>query len=120
MQPKTNGLQEATQSAASGLQNIKSFWVRLLAETGVLGFYVFLSWLNGLRLSARAIQHSELPGVKRSPTWQILALAAQLSLVAFIGEGFSIDSFAMPYLWVITGLLSAAGMAYRSQSRAAS
>jgi hypothetical protein len=44
---------------------------------------------------------------------QTAALAGQLSLIAFIGEGFSIDSFAMPYLWVTIGLVAAASWSYR-------
>ncbi len=36
------------------------------------------------------------------------ALAGQLALVGFAVEGFSIDSFALPYLWVAAGMLTAA------------
>jgi len=89
------------------LPNIKSLWVRLLSETGIVGFYVFLGWLYLLVKSARLVRHS------LDPTLQIIALAGLLALIAFIGEGFSIDSFAMPYFWVITGLLSGAAMSYR-------
>ena len=44
-----------------------------------------------------------------------LAMAGQLSLLAFIGEGFSIDSFAMPYLWIMAGVIAALGFLYRDQ-----
>jgi len=91
-----------------GLPNIKSFWVRLLAESGIVGFYVFAGWYYLMGKSSRLLRHS------LDPTNKIIALAGLLSLVAFLSEGFSIDSFAMPYLWVITGLLSAASMAYRN------
>lgn len=93
----------------SGLGNTKAFWVRLLAETGMLGFYTFLTWYFLMNKSARLLEKS------REPVFQGIALAAQLALVAFIGEGFSIDSFAMPYLWVSLGLLSAASMVYRRE-----
>ena len=33
-------------------------------------------------------------------------LAGQLVLVAFIAEGFSIDTFALPYLWLALGFIS--------------
>lgn len=37
--------------------------------------------------------------------------------VALLAEGFSVDSFAMPYLWVTVGLLSATGFIYRQEVR---
>jgi hypothetical protein len=89
------------------IPNIKSLWVRLLAETGVLGFATFTTWFYLLFRSARLTYRSQ------QPVLRTLALTGQLALVAFIGEGFSIDSFAMPYLWVIAGLVSAAGLVYR-------
>jgi hypothetical protein len=89
--------------------NIKSFWVRLLAETGLVGFSVFVTWIYLLFRSARLSYRSANPVLKT------LALAGQLSLIAFIGEGFSIDSFALPYLWVMTGLISAVGLVYRQE-----
>jgi hypothetical protein len=89
------------------LPNIKSFWVRLFAETGLVGFSVFASWLVVIFQSARLTLRSH------QPVLQTAALAGQLSLIAFIGEGFSIDSFAMPYLWVTIGLVAAASWSYR-------
>lgn len=91
------------------LPNIKSFWFRLLAETGLVGFSVFLSWLFVLFQSARFSWHHTNTTVKT------FALAGQLSLLAFIGEGFSIDSFAMPYFWVIAGLIAAIAMIFRRE-----
>lgn len=89
------------------LPNIKSFWVRLFAETGLVGFSVFAAWLVVIFQSARLTLRSH------QPVLQMAALAGQLSLIAFIGEGFSIDSFAMPYLWVTIGLVAAASWSYR-------
>jgi O-antigen ligase len=89
------------------LPNIKSFWVRLLAETGLVGFYIFLGWYYLIGKAARLVRSRD------NPDTQILSLAGLLALVAFIIEGFSIDSFAMPYLWVMTGLVSAAALTCR-------
>ncbi len=89
------------------LPNVKSFWFRLLAETGIIGFSIFITWLYVLLQSARHSQHS------LNPTQKTLALAGTLSLLAFIGEGFSIDSFAMPYLWIMAGLVAAIALIYR-------
>jgi hypothetical protein len=89
------------------LPNIKSFWVRLFAETGLIGFSMFSSWLVLLFRSAQITLGSH------KAVLRVLAFSGQLSLIAFIGEGFSIDSFAMPYLWIATGLIAAVGWVYR-------
>jgi hypothetical protein len=89
------------------LPNVKSLWFRLLAETGLIGFSLFLSWFYILFQSSRFSQHNH------DATIKTFALAGQLALLAFIGEGFSVDSFAMPYIWVIAGLIAAIAMIYR-------
>ena len=86
----------------SFLPNTKSMWVRVLAETGMLGFAFFLTWLYLLWAGARRMLETGSALVKT------FALAGGFSLIAFLVEGFSIDSFALPYLWVSTGLLNAA------------
>jgi hypothetical protein len=95
------------------LPNVKSFWFRLLAETGIIGFSVFITWMYVLFQSARS------SSICQNPVIKTLALAGQLMVLAFIGEGFSIDSFAMPYLWVMAGLIAAVAMVHRRE-RAAS
>ncbi len=89
------------------LPNIKSFWVRLLAETGLIGFYIFVGWYYLIGKAARLVRFNQ------NADFQILSLAGLLMLAAFLIEGFSIDSFAMPYLWVIPGLVSAAALTCR-------
>jgi hypothetical protein len=84
------------------LPNTKSMWARLLAETGWVGFSVFITWLYVLWRSAKAAYNEASPLIKT------VALAGMLSLVAYLVEGFSLDSFAMPYLWASMGLLTAA------------
>lgn len=91
------------------LPNIKSFWFRLLSETGLVGFSLFLTWIYILFRSSRFSQRHQ------DATIKTFAFAGQLALLAFIGEGFSIDSFAMPYLWVIAGLIAATAMIYRRE-----
>jgi hypothetical protein len=89
------------------LPNVKSLWFRLLAETGLVGFSLFITWLVTLFQSSRLTQHHDNAMIKT------FALAGQLALLALIGEGFSIDSFAMPYLWIVSGLIAAIAMIYR-------
>ena len=89
--------------------NVKSLWTRLLAETGIVGFAVFITWVYILFRSALLSYRSQDRLIKT------FALAGQLCLVALLAEGFSIDSFAMPYLWVTAGLVSATGFIYRQE-----
>ena len=93
------------------LPNIKSLWVRILAETGILGFSIFLIWNFLLWFSGR------LAKLVKDPMLKMAGLAGQLVIIAFIVEGFSIDSFALPYYWFSVGLLSAAAYQARSEIR---
>ncbi|MBW6467315.1 MAG: O-antigen ligase family protein, partial [Brevefilum sp.] len=96
---------------ADSLMNTKSFWVRLLAETGFIGFGLYLTWLYLLWRNSTLIQRS------RTPMMQIIGLAGKLFLLAHLVEGFSIDSFAFPYVWVSAALISAGGLVVRKEIR---
>lgn len=83
------------------LPNIKSLWVRILAETGLAGFSLFvagyyLMWQAGQNLARQL-----------SPLFRAMGWMGSFVLISFLVEGFSIDSFALPYLWVSLGLLTA-------------
>jgi O-antigen ligase len=87
---------------SNALLNIKSLWVRLLAETGVIGFSFFACWWFLVWQTSSALGNARLP-LKRC-----LGLAGQLVLLAILVEGFSLDTFALPYYWFLPGLVSAA------------
>jgi O-antigen ligase len=89
----------------SGLPNIKNFWVRLLAETGVVGFFSFLAFLLVIIRSGNYLTKT------RKDLSQNIGFAAILVCIAMIGEGFSLDSFALPYTWLIFGMCVAATQA---------
>ncbi|MDO9128599.1 MAG: O-antigen ligase family protein, partial [Anaerolineales bacterium] len=91
------------------LPNIKSFWVRLLAETGIIGFAAFLSWYFALWRSSRLSECSTDSLIKA------IGWTGQFVLIGFLAEGFSVDTFALPYLWVSLGLLSAASAMFRQR-----
>jgi hypothetical protein len=95
-----------------GLPNIKSIWYRLLAETGIVGFAIFITWLLMIWFSTSSSLHS------RDDTIKTVALAGQLALLAYVFEGFSVDTFGLPYLFVITGLAASAGWIYRHKQEA--
>ncbi len=93
------------------LPNIKSFWVRLLAETGIVGFAAFLSWYFTLWRSSR-LTESSTDSMTKAIGW-----AGQFVLIGFLAEGFSLDTFALPYLWISLGIVSATAAIFRKQLR---
>jgi O-antigen ligase len=86
------------------LLNIKNLWFRLLAETGIIGFSVFIGWLISLVPEFVQKFQSNRENIK------ILGLMGFMVIAALFFEGFSIDSFAMPYWWISLGL---AGASYK-------
>ncbi len=90
-----------------GLPNIKSMWYRLLAETGIVGFSIFIVWLLVLWSSASKSLHIQ------NDTIRTVALAGQLALLAYIFEGFSVDTFGLPYLFMMAGLIASTGWIIR-------
>ena len=85
------------------LLNIKSLWIRVLAETGIIGFAFFFIWY--LRSLLTNVLVLNIPDrLRRTAAWM-----GCFALIAFILEGFSLDTFALPYIWFSTGLAAAAG-----------
>ncbi len=89
-------------NGAPQFPNPKNLWVRLLAETGIVGFSIFISWLLLLALGAWAV-------MKRGKGLiTIFGVGGLLAILAQILEGFSLDTFALPQLWIMLGMLTAA------------
>lgn len=93
----------------TGLPNTKALWSRLLAETGLVGMACFLGWLVILFSSARAMSHS------RDRHFQAVGWFGQFVVVALLIEGFSLDTFALPYFWLSLGIMSAASTLWINQ-----
>jgi hypothetical protein len=92
----------------AGLPNIKSIWVRLLAETGIVGFSSFIAWCYVMVRSAWSMRlNSRIP-------FKVIGWSGLFVLIAFFSEGFSTDTFALPYLWISLGIVSAAGALLRN------
>lgn len=86
---------------STGLLNAKSLWFRLLAESGLIGFSLFIGWLITLVYSAHALfKH----GQKK---YQYFGWMGAFFLIGITIEGFSIDSFALPFLWFSAAMISA-------------
>jgi hypothetical protein len=80
------------------LLNTKSLWLRLLAETGMVGFSLFIGWLVSLLPTMITKIRSRCSSIS------VFGWMGSFVLVALVLEGFSIDSFAMPYWWISLGL----------------
>ena len=84
------------------LLNIKSLWIRVLAECGIVGFVLFTVWyLRGLLSGILRLN-------EKDPALRTAAWMGCFALLAFLLEGFSLDTFALPYLWFSTGLADGA------------
>ena len=94
---------------ADHIINAKSFWIRLLAETGFIGFSIYITWLYLLWRNSSFIQKS------RQPIMKIVGLAGHFFILAHVVEGFSVDSFAFPYPWVTASLISAGSLIVRKE-----
>ncbi|NUM43956.1 MAG: O-antigen ligase family protein [Anaerolineales bacterium] len=92
----------------------KNLFVRVLAETGLVGFAVFLGFLGVILAEAVRLW---LATDEEQKFW---GWAGVLGFVAACLVGFSTDSFAMPNMWVMFGLITAAGMLGRNETRASS
>jgi O-antigen ligase len=80
--------------------NPKNLWIRLLSETGLLGTTFFIVFM--VVMLACAIYMAG----KRDRLMKHIGLAGVMSWLAIVVEGFSLDSFAMPTMWIALGLVT--------------
>lgn len=79
--------------------NPKNLPVKLLAENGLIGFGLYLVFLLSMvRISAKLLQGDD------AQRW--IGCVGIFSITAIFMLGFSQDSFAMPELWIIPGILT--------------
>jgi len=82
--------------------NPKDLYARLLAETGLIGFVLFIAFYLALLGDALSLLWAAPPAAR----W--LAAAGLFALVAIGLQGFSQDSFAAPEIWINLGILAGA------------
>jgi O-antigen ligase len=82
--------------------NPKNLWIRLLAETGIVGFLTIMAWFFVLIATSVTLMRRG-KGILR-----MMGMASSLSLLAQFFEGFSLDSFALPQLWIMLGFQAVA------------
>ncbi len=79
--------------------NTKNLYIRLLAETGIAGFWLFISFyllVLGKVLTLMRSRRKELVFV---------GVASLLAWFAIVALGFTQDSLAMPNMWINIGIL---------------
>lgn len=94
------------------LITVKNFYLRLLAETGLIGtaaFFAFLIAVGGCAL------YLWLSPERGASFW---GTAGLLGILAFGLSAFSFDSLALPNMWVILGLTTAAASIYQNRDLA--
>jgi O-antigen ligase len=80
----------------------KNLYARLISETGLLGVATFTTFLLGITGCILYLWFST------SPAQRYWGMSGFLALVVFAFVIFSFDSFALPNMWVVFGLLTAA------------
>jgi len=86
----------------SQITSVKSVFARLLAETGLLGMAAFVAFLLAL------LGCSAYLLLSRDSDYQFWGRAGLLGMVVFLVISFSFDSFSLPNMWVVFGLITAA------------
>lgn len=89
-------------SGTNRLITPKNLILRIMAETGILGLVTFIGFIMAILGCALYLLLSPQSGVK---FWGVGGL---LSLIAFSLVVYSFDSFAIPNMWVVFGLITAA------------
>jgi O-antigen ligase len=80
--------------------NPKSMYVRLLAETGLIGFFIFIAFLfSVLADSLLALRNNR-------PYMRYLGIAGLFSWLAILMYNATQDSFATPNIWINLGILA--------------
>lgn len=89
-------------SGGNRLITPKNLILRIMAETGMLGLVTFAVFIMAILGSALYLWLSPESEVK---FWGV---GGMLSLIAFGLVAYSFDSFAIPNMWVVFGLITAA------------
>jgi O-antigen ligase len=108
------GVPEISQQLSPDSQlypNPKNLYVRLLAETGLAGFALFIAFYLALLAEALGVLRASSPAAR----W--LGAAGLFTIAAVALQGFSQDSFAMPELWVNLGIMAGAAQVLNWKSQ---
>jgi O-antigen ligase len=84
----------------------KNLYFRILAETGLIGLAAFIAFLVAILGCALYLW---LAHDRQQRFWGI---GGMLGVLVFFAAAFSFDSFAIPNMWVIFGLITSAAWSY--------
>lgn len=90
------------QQGRSRVQTVKHFLLRILAEMGLVGTGIFITFIVVLLVGGVYLWLSR---EEEERFWGTVSL---LGVVAFMVDTFSFDSFAIPNPWVMFGIVTAA------------
>lgn len=88
----------------------KNLHIKVLAETGLVGMAAYLAFLLALAGCALFLY------TRRSEEARFWGRAAVLGLTAFAFAALSYDSFALPNMWVVFGLITAAARVFAQEA----
>jgi O-antigen ligase len=94
-------IQALLRDPSFGFPNPKNLWAKLLSETGILGFLLFGVWFVSIGVGSVSLWRKGR-GFER-----YVGLAGLITVLAQVVEGFSLDTFALPQLWLVFGLCTA-------------
>lgn len=100
-------IRNVIEDPSFGFPNPKNLWLRVLAENGILGLATFGVWFGLMAVASLSLWRGG------DGTDKVIGLAGALAVVTQLMEGFSLDTYALPQLWIIFGLVTAA--AWRRQ-----
>lgn len=95
----------------NNVANPKNLWIRILAETGIVGFACFFIWFYGHVKMA-----GSLDSEPRNSLTSVVGLIGILLSISFVLEGFSMDTFGLPYYWIGFGLVMGAYRFFQNSS----
>ncbi len=90
------------QAGRDRLITAKNLYLRLLAETGIVGTAAFLAFFTAILGSAVYLW------LDRRREWQYWGMASLCGLLAVALAALTFDSFVIPNMWVVFGLITAA------------
>lgn len=99
------------EEGMSRLITPKNLFLRIMAETGLFGLGTFLAFIVAIFGCTLYLWLS--PDIE-TRYW---GTAGLLAMIAFIMVAFSYDSFAIPNMWVVFGLITAAMRTFKGQSQ---
>jgi hypothetical protein len=101
-QPEITRQLTPTEGRASRLITPKNMYARLLSETGLVGIVTFAGFVFSILGCALYLWLSS------PPDEHFWGFAGLLGVFLYLFVAFSVDSFAIPNMWVVFGLITAA------------